>query len=521
MFPVPLLQVPGGFVARQPARLLGGAASVVKERCVAVAGQSERTILIGTVLLGTAVSGVTGFVLAQYFSVDVLSSLLYHPYDCMVDWGMNVGRHCFSDYTIEVSYGLEANPWAPYPLYLPPDFKPAHNIYPAGAMVPEMIFGILGKWLAAPKLGLLGYLLVLTMAVLSPAVWAARSARGLERALVFAACGIAAVPAWLVTDRGNSTGFVVPVALVFLVGLCRRRWGLVAVMVVLAALVKPHFALLAVALFVARQWRWGGIAAGGAVVANLAVYALWPRDFPGTIVQSIHNAAGYGSFRASVSDANASFAKALLAVADGLKGNAVGGAVPDGFLAGPRAWIGNIVLVLVVTSVLALGRRISPVMVGVVLLATASLAPAVSNRYYLVFVLPVAALVVRDPDGPAGSGIFERAAAVGGRRRLIGICVSVAAALSIAQVALPIPPAHVKIFSPTGAVWTVLTMVQSTVLVATLLWLVTCAAVVVSYARKPDPSYRGDLWSDGAGSADVVQGASTTPREGDDARLYV
>ena len=36
--------------------------------------------------------------------------------------------------------------------------------------------------------------------------------------------------------------------LVFLVALCRRRWGLVAIMAVLAALVKPQFAVLAVAL---------------------------------------------------------------------------------------------------------------------------------------------------------------------------------------------------------------------------------------------------------------------------------
>ena len=42
-----------------------------------VAGQSERTILLGTILLASAVSAVTGFVLAQYYSVDALSSLVF------------------------------------------------------------------------------------------------------------------------------------------------------------------------------------------------------------------------------------------------------------------------------------------------------------------------------------------------------------------------------------------------------------------------------------------------------------
>ena len=105
-----------------------------------------------------------------------------------------------------------------------------------------------------------------------------------------------------------------------------------------------------------------------------------------------------------------SFAKGLLLIPDGIAAANAGGTVPEGFLAGPRSLIGYVVLVLVVVCVLALGRRIPPVMVGIALLATASLFPALSYRYYLVFVLPVAALVVRDPDGPPGSGIFDRLA---------------------------------------------------------------------------------------------------------------
>ena len=168
-------------------------------------------------------------------------------------------------------------------------------------MVPYMIFGLLGKWLGASRLGLLAYLFALTIAVLSPALWAARGARGLERVVVFVACGVAAIPAWVAVDRGNSTGFVVPIALVFLVALCRRRWGLVTIMVVLAALVKPQFAVLGVALFAARQWRLGGIAVVGVVISNLAAYLLWPRDLPETIAQSIHNTLDYGNFHERIS----------------------------------------------------------------------------------------------------------------------------------------------------------------------------------------------------------------------------
>src|SRR5580693_5170918 len=120
--------------------------------------------------------------------------------------------------------------------------------------------------------------------------------RGLySRGVGSSGCGIAAVPAWMVIDRGNSLGVVVPIALVFLVALCRRRWGLVAIMVVLAALVKPQFAVLAVALFAARQWRLGGIAVAGVAISNIAAFALWPRDFPQTITQSIRGVLGYAN----------------------------------------------------------------------------------------------------------------------------------------------------------------------------------------------------------------------------------
>jgi hypothetical protein len=457
----------------RPVEVLRGAVTAIRDRLSAVAGQSERTIMLGTILLATATSGAMGFVLTHFYSINVFSSLTFLPADCWRDWGMQVGRSCFSDYTAVLGWVMRPNP-----------YQPDLNNYPAAGMVPHLLFGLVGKWLGAPRLGLLGYLLALTIAVVAPAVWATRSARGLERVVVFVALGAVAVPAWTDIGRGNSVGFVVPVGLVFLVALCRQRWALVAVMAVLAALIKPQFAILAVALLVARQWRLGAIAVGGVLISNLAAYLLWPRDFPETIVQSIRATLHYGaSFEGFVGGHNVSFAKGLLLIPDNIAAKNAGGTVPDGFLAGPRSLIGYVVLVLMVVAVLALGRRIPPVMVGIALLATAALFPALSNFYYLVFALPVAALVARDPDGPPGSGIFDRLDLVGHRRRAVGICVSVATALSIAQIPLPTPPMEVVIEGAMG----VTPIVGTTVGMAPLLWLIVCAAIIVSYARRPAP----------------------------------
>jgi Glycosyltransferase family 87 len=482
------------------------AVSAFREQFLGLTRQSERTLLLGTVLLASVLSATTLFVLTRYFGNDVISSLFGSPRDCRdVDLGTtaHIGQHCFSDYSSLAAVTMQPNPWY--------NADPSHsddNVYPAAAMVPALIFGLFGRWLGAPRLGLLAYLFALTIAVLSAAFWAARRARGIERVVVFVACGAAAIPAWFAVDRGNSVGFVVPAALVFLVELCRRRWGLVTIMVVLLALLKPPLAVLGVALFAARQWRWGGIAVAGAVICNLAAFLLWPRDFPGTITQSLHNTLGYAAsipgWRNSsfwqVSPLNVSFGKGLLMIPVAIKAHETGGVMSSGFLAGPRSLIGYGVLVLVVVSVLALGRRIPPVMVGIALLATASLFAPIVPAYYLIFALPVAALVARDPDGPSGSGIFDR---LGDRRRAVGICVSVAAALSIAQIALPHPVSVTAVEGQPGDLWVrpnphvvqvevaLPGWVETTRSLAPLLWLAACAAIIVSYARRPAPEARG------------------------------
>ena len=99
----------------RPVELLRGALIGIRQQFVGVAQQSARTLLLGTVLLVSMVSAVTGFILAQYYSVDVLSSLLYPPDDCWLGLPTNIGRHCFNDYTIMVAGGMRPNPWEPYP----------------------------------------------------------------------------------------------------------------------------------------------------------------------------------------------------------------------------------------------------------------------------------------------------------------------------------------------------------------------------------------------------------------------
>src|SRR5262249_34431409 len=173
--------------------VLTSAVTAIGQRLSRVTGQSARTLLLSATMLGLALSWAVGFVLAAYYSVDVISSLFNPPQDCWLDWGMRIGRHCFSDYPVTVGEGMRPNPWEPYPMFLPwVNYQPDHTNPPAAGMLPFLLIGLPFKWLGAPQLGLLCALLVLTIAVLAPAVWAARAARGLEKVVVFVACGAAA-----------------------------------------------------------------------------------------------------------------------------------------------------------------------------------------------------------------------------------------------------------------------------------------------------------------------------------------
>lgn len=471
----------------RPLGVLRGAATATRERISAVTSQSERTLLLGAILLGSALSAATAYVLVQCYAVDVVSTLLLVPQDCWLDWGMNVGRHCFSDYAMVATVSVRADP-SEYPVLLPPSYLPGAIGTWAPARLPYALFAFPAHLLGAARLGLIAYLIALTAAVLSPAIWAARGARGLEKIVVFVALGAAAVPAWGIIDRGNSTGFVVPIALVFFVALARQRWGLVTLMVMLAVLLKPQFAVLGVVFFAARQWRWGGIAIACVVVSNIAAFVLWPRGFPGTITQSLQDLVKYNSSNGGLQDTrNIAFARALLLIPDNLKAAQTGGKIPDDFLAGPRTLIGFVILLVVVFSLLALGRRIPPVMAGIVLLATATLAPSYAAFYYLVFVLPIAALIVRDPEGPPGAGIFDRIAARGGGRRGVGVIVVVAVTLSIVNIALPGRPFQADIYGQMGARGVIghTLLAPTTVVYASLFWLLACGAILISYARRP------------------------------------
>lgn len=371
-------------------------------------------------------------VVASYFGIDVVASLFYVVIDthCLGDdpaWS-GVGLHCFGDYYQVVSFVFRPNPWD------------VGSNYPASGMLPQAAFGFVGWLLDAPRVGLALYLLLAAAALITPAVWATRKASPTVRVLAIGLFGIASIPALAVLDRGNAVAFVVPALLAFFIGLRRGNVIMVAIAIVAATLIKPQFVILLIALFALRRWKVMFVTVGAIGIASLIPYLFWPAQFPSTIWQSILNALRFGRSHTLVVDypPNVSIGKGLYEI-DHL-GRLVLGLPVNEWLAEWGGVIGMAVAAAFVVAVWVLGKRIPPLVAGIVLAACASLFPGTSYTYYLVFAIAVAAVLLRDPAEPV-SGEFGRGALDAPERGLVGFAtgaIAVATALSLTRILLPV-----------------------------------------------------------------------------------
>lgn len=419
--------------------------------------------------------------IAYWFDVDVLGSLFYLSRDlhCLTPDGTDerVGVHCFGDYYQVVDFALRDNPWAAT------EFS---SNYSAAAMLPNLVIGGVAAAFGAPRIGLVVYLLLIAAAVSVPAIWAIRH-RTLTPAIVLLTLfGLTAVPALAALDRGNGIALAVPAMLALLVGLSREKPALIGLAIVLAALIKPQFALLVIVFAAIRAWRAFGITVGVVGATNLLAYLAWPREFPGTILQSIGNILNFGGTveLGQLYPQNVSLASGIYRVLW----------VATRPFGAEFTWLGSAAQLLgygfLLAALVALviwGRRIPPLVTGILTLALLSLAPGVSWAYYLVFALPVAAVLLRDPapagSVPADSGPGGLDAVTGRARRVAAVAIVVAVALSVGRILLPLvtglayyQPGVIDYYAATSAV------------VAPVAWIVAVVASVWAWRPRRTPA---------------------------------
>ena len=383
--------------------------------------------LLTLLFIGLLVALPVGWVSSQYLGNQVSSTLSYNVQDgwceAGVYAGVGPGPHCFGDYSqsaliSEHDFQIGTRDFTQQQPYLSNPGDAYNSLYPPISQLPHVASDLLRLGGVSPSGSFYLYLAFLLAAVLIPGIWVAWCWRGTAVALApLLVIGLAALPAIVAVDRGNSAGFVVPFLMVFAVFLGREPKLMAPAAVVGAAFVRPQFILIALGLVAIGRIRHALGAVGVFAAATIASFALMPAGFG----PSLHSWAGnITAFRGGFGDltfstpANISVARALVSTGSWVA-NWPG---PIGRLGQHMAefvfnhpLVPSVVLFLIAAVVLFLGRRTLPRSVAITVpLVIAATFSAVVPAYYLTFALVIAACILgpRFVRGPAGGMLDEQ-----------------------------------------------------------------------------------------------------------------
>ena len=322
------------------------------------------------ILLLQVVFLVQSVFLNRYYGLQTFSSISYWAEDggCNRSAGQALGNHCFGDYAFVLAALKSGNPWSP-------DF--ALN-YPATGLLPASLGYLLELLTGQYLVGLVGYLLLLLLALSSP--WLVLVARHpglswLEKIAALGVVGPLSLPALAAFDRGNSVGFLVPALLLFALGIRHQNNSVIATGAVMAALIKPQFVILLGFFLARRLWRAFLISTAVGSVMTLLPYVIYGSESLFMIRRTFERVVSFGggSYPDFAWPSNVSIS---LAIADSLK-PILGG--PSTALA-----LGVVVIASLVIFFSFAGRWVPPEHLGTTLMAIGALSVPVSFMYYLV-----------------------------------------------------------------------------------------------------------------------------------------
>ena len=388
------------------------------------------TLLIGLFAVGV----VVGWASTSYFGRNPAAVESFAPTDGWCDpASQGLGVHCFGDFQVPRLFLDEESIYDP--IYPAPGVKPVPNPYTPTSMAPHVFAGAI-EWVGlGQRTSMVVFLVLLAAAMLVPALWSILGRPGRPRDwLPLLVIGVASGPFLTMMDRGNSAGFAVPFILLFALYVRRRPEWVAPVAMISAALIRPQFILLALALIAFGRIRSAAAAVAAWAAVSIAAFAVIPGGFASNLSGWWSDLADFQDqldgqgvpVVASTEFINISAAHALTVIDDWFVGapGFLGTRVPmltDWVVANPVVPGAVLALGALVTVLFAPSRRIAPLALVIALIIPV-LTQALSFGYYLMVVLVLAALilgpsarVLEGDDGPgAGDGIFagiERASA--------------------------------------------------------------------------------------------------------------
>ena len=386
----------------------------------------------------------------QYLGNEIDPALSYNAVDGWCEQGAfpGLGHHCFGDYTVAAltaSHDFNLGGHDFQKGAFPADPNSAYtSLYPPLGQFVHVVVWIVQEGLLGNVVTFWIYLALLGLAMLAPALWVAWGRRKSPFALaVVLVMGVAALPVIAMLDRGNSAGFAIPLVLAAMVFLGRDPAWLAPAAIVGAALVRPQFIIVALALVAIGRIRHALAAVATFVVVSLMSFFFVPGGFAAGMRAWIDNVTvfrgGFGDLNSPI-PANISVARTITSVGSWLSerpgpigsfGYWVASTVPK------HPFIPALLLLCLALALFVAARGRVPRSVAIVVpVALAVMSPTAVPGYYLGFALVIAALVV-GPDLRArgGRGMLDTEAD-GRTPWWWGWPLIVATALSIAPIAL-------------------------------------------------------------------------------------
>lgn len=320
-------------------------------------------------------------VLATWYEIDSVASISFFADDgwCGIEEGEAFGVHCFGDYAY-VYKALEAAMFWEYP----------YNFgYPAASFAPAAVGFLVARLFGDYTIGLLFYLLVLLVSL--SCVWLTlvfpnKLLSNSEKFVALFSLGPLALPAVIAFDRGNTVGFAVPAFLLITLGVFANSFRLVSVGFILAALLKPHFVLLALVFIFQRKWRALIISMLTLAFLHALAYVLLAGEVLASLRKTFDAATSFSETGADLSPSPNVAIPALFSTL--LR---IFGAQQNGL----GEIIGLGLILFAVTLLVAAGPRVNLGSSVSVALIVSSLAVPVVFAYYLTFV-PLVALLAKE-----------------------------------------------------------------------------------------------------------------------------
>lgn len=346
--------------------------------------------IVGALSALLALAVATAWVESSYFGINVPGSISFPGNDGWCHQStQGFGLHCWGDYGAIQFHSLSDPPRGP------------EMVYPVSTRIARIPFWIIGS-LAGYRAGLALFIVTSTLSMLAPALWAVKELPLRLKPLFISLACVATAPFLVILDRGNILALAAPALLVYLIGLVKYRPWLVTMAVVVAASVKPQFAILGLALVALRCWVPALVAIMGSIAVTILPFFIFFQSQGAIRLQVwMTDSIAWSSSQSLAVDwpTNISLPRVVSLFSHGLTkiGSRTGIELPT-FEDGTSVKLFMGMAIAVVVVLLLRGRRLHPFLLGTVFLVLACLASPISYAYYGFFLIPLLAVIFR--SGP-------------------------------------------------------------------------------------------------------------------------